>query len=312
MSIHNTITELIGNTPLVKISRFAARREAKAEIFAKVEFFNPGGSAKDRVGLAMIEDAERRGLLRPGGTIIEPTSGNTGVGLSLVGAVKGYKVILTMPETMSVERRKLAAAYGTEIVLTPGSEGMKGAIAKAEALRDATPGAVILQQFENAANPKIHEQTTGEEIVSDFMEAGKRVDVFVAGVGTGGTISGAGAAIKRHFPGAKVVAVEPATSAVLSGCASGPHQIQGIGAGFVPKNFDRGVVDEVLPVGNDEALATGRALAREEGLLVGISSGAAAYAASVLAQRPELRGKNIVVLLPDTGERYLSTALFDE
>lgn len=312
MSIHNTITELIGNTPLVRISRFAARRGAGAEIFAKVESFNPGGSAKDRVGLAMIEDAERRGLLKPGGTIIEPTSGNTGVGLSLVGAVKGYRVILTMPETMSVERRRLAAAYGTEIVLTPGSEGMKGAIAKAEALRDATPGAVILQQFENAANPKIHELTTGEEIVSDFMEAGKRVDVFVAGVGTGGTISGAGAAIKRHFPGAKVVAVEPATSAVLSGCASGPHQIQGIGAGFVPKNFDRGVVDEVLPVGNDEALATGRALAREEGLLVGISSGAAAYAASVLAQRPELRGKNIVVLLPDTGERYLSTALFDE
>ena len=310
--IYNTITELIGRTPLVKLNKFAANREAKANIIAKVEFFNPGGSVKDRVGLAMIEDAERKGILKPGGTIIEPTSGNTGVGLSLVGAVKGYKVILTMPETMSIERRKLAAAYGTEIVLTPGSAGMKGAIAKAEELRDNTPGAVILQQFENAANPAIHEATTGEEIAAAFKEAGQEVDVFVAGVGTGGTVSGAGTAIKKYFPNAHIVAVEPATSAVLSGQPSGAHKIQGIGAGFVPKNFNRDVVDEILPVGNEEALATGRALAKEEGLLVGISSGAAAYAASVIAQRPELAGKNIVVLLPDTGERYLSTALFAE
>lgn len=310
MSIYNTITELIGRTPLVKLNKFAANRDAKANIIAKVEFFNPGGSVKDRVGLAMIEDAERRGILKAGGTIIEPTSGNTGVGLSLVGAVKGYKVILTMPETMSIERRKLAAAYGTEIVLTPGSAGMKGAIAKAEELRDSIPGAVILQQFENPANPAIHEATTGVEIASDFQNAGEQVDVFVAGVGTGGTISGTGAAIKKVFPKAYVVAVEPATSAVLSGQPSGAHKIQGIGAGFVPGNFNRDVVDEILPVGNDEALATGRALAKEEGLLVGISSGAAAYAASVLAQRPEFAGKNIVVLLPDTGERYLSTELF--
>lgn len=312
MAIYSKITDLIGKTPLVRIDKFAQNRGAKANIIAKVEFFNPGGSVKDRVGLAMIEDAERKGILKPGGTIIEPTSGNTGVGLSLVGAEKGYKVILTMPETMSIERRKLAAAYGTEIVLTPGATGMKGAIAKAEELRDATPGAVILQQFENASNPAIHEATTGEEISADFAAAGQQVDVFVAGVGTGGTVSGTGAAIKKHFPNAYVVAVEPATSAVLSGNPSGAHKIQGIGAGFVPKNFNRSVVDEILPVGNEEALATGRALAKEEGLLVGISSGAAAYAASVLAQRPEFAGKNIVVLLPDTGERYLSTALFSE
>ena len=312
MAIYSKITDLIGKTPLVRIDKFAQNRGAKANIIAKVEFFNPGGSVKDRVGLAMIEDAERKGILKPGGTIIEPTSGNTGVGLSLVGAVKGYKVILTMPETMSIERRKLAAAYGTEIVLTPGATGMKGAIAKAEELRDATPGAVILQQFENASNPAIHEATTGEEISADFAAVGQQVDVFVAGVGTGGTVSGTGAAIKKHFPNAYVVAVEPATSAVLSGNPSGAHKIQGIGAGFVPKNFNRSVVDEILPVGNEEALATGRALAKEEGLLVGISSGAAAYAASVLAQRPEFAGKNIVVLLPDTGERYLSTALFSE
>ena len=312
MAIYNTITELIGKTPLVKISKFAAKREAKANIIAKVEYFNPGGSVKDRIALAMIEDAEQKGILTPGGTIIEPTSGNTGVGLSLVGAVKGYKVILTMPETMSIERRKLAAAYGTEIVLTPGSEGMKGAIAKAEALRDATPGAVILQQFENASNPAIHEATTGEEIWAAAQEAGETVDVFVAGVGTGGTVSGVGAAIKKHNPKAYVVAVEPATSAVLSGNPSGAHKIQGIGAGFVPKNFNREVIDEILPVSNEDAIATGRALAKEEGLLVGISSGAAAYAASVLAQRPEFAGKNIVALLPDTGERYLSTILFAE
>lgn len=312
MAIHSSITQLIGHTPLVKLSKFGALREAKANIIAKVEFFNPGGSVKDRVGLALIEDAERRGVLQPGGTIIEPTSGNTGVGLSLVGAVKGYKVILTMPETMSIERRKLAAAYGTQIVLTPGSQGMKGAIAKAEELRDSIPGAIILQQFENPANPAVHRATTGEEIWADAAEAGETVDVFVAGAGTGGTVSGVGATLKKHNPNAYIVAVEPATSAVLSGNPSGPHKIQGIGAGFVPGNFDRSVVDEILPVGNEEALATGRALAREEGLLVGISSGAAAYAASLLAKRPEFEGKNIVVLLPDTGERYLSTALFED
>lgn len=310
MPIFNTITELIGHTPLVKLNKFAKNRNAKANIIAKVEFFNPGGSVKDRVGLAMIEDAERKGILKVGGTIIEPTSGNTGVGLSLVGAVKGYKVILTMPETMSIERRKLAAAYGTEIVLTPGSEGMKGAIAKAEELRDTLPGAVILQQFENPANPAIHESTTGEEIAQAFLEAGESADVFVAGVGTGGTISGTGAALKKHFPHARIVAVEPASSAVLSGNPSGPHKIQGIGAGFVPKNFNPEVVDQILPVANEDAFATSRALAREEGLLVGISAGAAAYAASLLAQQPEYAGKNIIVLLPDTGERYLSTELF--
>lgn len=309
MAIYSTITELIGKTPLVQLNKFAANRNAKANIIAKVEFFNPGGSVKDRIALAMIEDAEKKGILQPGGTIIEPTSGNTGVGLSLVGAVKGYKVILTMPETMSIERRKLAAAYGTEIVLTPGSAGMKGAIAKAEELRDNTPGAVILQQFENASNPAIHEATTGEEI---WAAAYGKVDVFVAGVGTGGTVSGTAAALKKHNPNVYVVAVEPATSAVLSGNPSGAHKIQGIGAGFVPKNFNREVIDEILPVGNDEALQTGRALAKEEGLLVGISSGAAAYAAAQIAQRPEFEGKNIVVLLPDTGERYLSTALFSE
>lgn len=310
MPIFNTITELIGHTPLVKLNKFAKNRNAKANIIAKVEFFNPGGSVKDRVGLAMIEDAERKGILKAGGTIIEPTSGNTGVGLSLVGAVKGYKVILTMPETMSIERRKLAAAYGTEIVLTPGSEGMKGAIAKAEELRDTLPGAVILQQFENPANPAIHESTTGEEIAQAFLEAGESADVFVAGVGTGGTISGTGAALKKHFPHARIVAVEPASSAVLSGNPSGPHKIQGIGAGFVPKNFNPEVVDQILPIANEDAFATSRALAREEGLLVGISAGAAAYAASLLAQQPEYAGKNIIVLLPDTGERYLSTELF--
>lgn len=311
MAIHNNITELIGKTPLVSISKFAQKRNAKARILAKVEFFNPGGSVKDRVGLAMIEDAERRGILQAGGTIIEPTSGNTGIGLSLVGAVKGYRVILTMPDTMSIERRKLAAAYGTEIVLTPGREGMKGAIAKAEELRDSIEGAVILQQFANPANSAIHAATTGEEIWSDVQEAGETVDVFVAGVGTGGTVSGVGKALKRHNPKAYIVAVEPATSAVLSGQPSGAHKIQGIGAGFVPGNFDRSVVDEIIPVSNEDAIATGKALAREEGLLVGISSGAAAYAASVLAQRPEMEGKNIVVLLPDTGERYLSTELFE-
>lgn len=310
MAIYSTITELIGKTPTVKLSKFAAKRSIKGNIVAKVEFFNPGGSVKDRIALAMIEDAEKKGILKKGGTIIEPTSGNTGVGLSLVGAVKGYKVILTMPDTMSIERRKLAAAYGTEIVLTPGANGMKGAIAKAEELRDTTPGAVILQQFNNPSNPEKHYATTGPELIADAREAGITIDAFVVGVGTGGTLSGTGKAIKEVFPNAKVIAVEPASSAVLSGNPSGPHKIQGIGAGFVPNNYDSSVVDEILPVQNEDAFETARALAAEEGLLVGISSGAAAYAASVVASRPEFAGKNVFVLLPDTGERYLSTALF--
>ena len=309
MAIYNSITELIGKTPLVQLSTFAQKRNLKANLIAKVEFFNPGGSVKDRIALSMILDAEEKGILKQGGTIIEPTSGNTGVGLSLVGAVRGYKVILTMPETMSIERRKLAQAYGTEIVLTPGSEGMKGAIRKAEELRDSTPGAVILQQFENPANPAIPVKTTGEELWADTEGT---VDVFVAGVGTGGTVSGVAKALKAHNPNVHIVAVEPASSAVLSGQPSGAHKIQGIGAGFEPKNFDRPLIDEILPVSNEDAFATARAVAKEEGIFVGISSGAAAYAAATVAQRPEFAGKNVVVLLPDTGERYLSTALLEE
>ena len=306
--IYENILQLVGNTPLVALQKYSKNRQLNAEIIAKVEFFNPGGSVKDRVALNMIAEAEKNGLLKPGKTIIEPTSGNTGVGLSLVGAFKGYKVILTMPETMSIERRKLAAAYGTEIVLTPGSEGMKGAIRKAEELRDSIPGAVILQQFENPANPSIHLATTGEEI---WNQSEGKIDIFVAGVGTGGTVSGAGAALKKHNPAVKVVAVEPASSAVLSGQPSGAHKIQGIGAGFVPKNFNAEVVDEILPVANEDAFAAARAIAKEEGIFVGISSGAALHAATVLAQRPENAGKRIVALLPDTGERYLSTALLE-
>ena len=306
--IHNSITELIGQTPLVKLNTYAAKRNLEAEIVAKVEFFNPGGSVKDRIALSMIEQAEKDGVLKPGATIIEPTSGNTGVGLSLVGAVKGYKVILTMPETMSIERRKLAAAYGTQIVLTSGAQGMKGAIAKAEELRDNTPGAVILQQFENPANPAIHQATTGEEI---WAATEGQVDIFVAGVGTGGTVSGTGKALKAHNPNVKVIAVEPATSAVLSGNPSGAHKIQGIGAGFVPRNYSSETIDEIIPVGNDEAFEAARTIAKEEGIFVGISSGAALYAATQVAQRPENKGKRIVVLLPDTGERYLSTALVE-
>ena len=306
--IYENILQLVGNTPLVALQKYSKNRQLNAEIIAKVEFFNPGGSVKDRVALNMIAEAEKNGLLKPGNTIIEPTSGNTGVGLSLVGAFKGYKVILTMPETMSIERRKLAAAYGTEIVLTPGSEGMKGAIRKAEELRDSIPGAVILQQFENPANPSIHLATTGEEI---WNQSEGKIDIFVAGVGTGGTVSGAGAALKKHNPAVKVVAVEPASSAVLSGQPSGAHKIQGIGAGFVPKNFNAEVVDEILPVANEDAFAAARAIAKEEGIFVGISSGAALHAATVLAQRPENAGRRIVALLPDTGERYLSTALLE-
>ena len=306
--VYENILQLIGKTPLVELRKYVAKRGAEAEIIAKVEFFNPGGSVKDRVALAMIEAAEKDGVLQPGGTIIEPTSGNTGVGLSLVGAYKGYRVILTMPETMSIERRKLAAAYGTEIVLTSGAEGMKGAIRKAEELRDATPGAVILQQFENPANPAIHEATTGREI---WDETEGKVDIFVAGVGTGGTVSGTAAVLKRLNPAVKVVAVEPASSAVLSGQPSGAHKIQGIGAGFVPKNYDASLIDEILPVQNEDAFAAARAIAREEGIFVGISSGAALHAATQVALRPENKGKRIVVVLPDTGERYLSTALLE-
>ncbi len=306
--IYENILQLVGNTPLVALQKYSKNRQINAEIIAKVEFFNPGGSVKDRVALNMIVEAEKNGVLKPGSTIIEPTSGNTGVGLSLVGAFKGYKVILTMPETMSIERRKLAAAYGTEIVLTPGSEGMKGAIRKAEELRDSIPGAVILQQFENPANPSIHLATTGEEI---WNQSEGKIDIFVAGVGTGGTVSGAGAALKKHNPSVKVVAVEPALSAVLSGQPSGAHKIQGIGAGFVPKNFNAEVVDEILPVANEDAFAAARAIAKEEGIFVGISSGAALHAATVLALRTENAGKRIVALLPDTGERYISTALLE-
>ncbi len=312
MKIYDSVTQLIGGTPMVRLGKFAKSRDISANILAKVEFFNPGGSVKDRIALAMVEDAENKGILKAGGTIIEPTSGNTGVGLSLVGAVKGYRVILTMPETMSVERRKLASAYGTEIVLTPGAEGMKGAVKKAEELRDSTPGAVILQQFENPGNPAAHERTTGVEIVNAANADGIKIDAFVAGVGTGGTVSGTGKAIKAAFPEAKVFAVEPESSPILSGGTPGPHKIQGIGANFVPGNYDASVVDEVIKISNGDAYATARSLAKEEGLLVGISSGAAVYAACTVASRPEFAGKNIAVLLPDTGERYLSTDLYSE
>ncbi len=303
--IAKSILEKVGGTPLVELSSRMNTSEAK--VLVKVEFFNPGGSVKDRVAAAMVEAAEKDGTLKPGATIIEPTSGNTGVGLALVSAVKGYHLILTMPETMSIERRKLAAAYGAEIVLTPGSEGMKGAIAKAEELRDSTPGAVILQQFENPANPARHNVTTGPEIWAD---TDGKVDAFVAGVGTGGTLTGVGKYLKAQNPNVKVFAVEPDTSPVLSQGKAGPHKIQGIGAGFVPKTLDTTVYDGVIPVAAENAGETARALAAKEGLLVGISSGAAAYAALELAKKPEWAGKTIVALLPDTGERYLSTWLF--
>ena len=309
--IAKKLTELIGNTPLLELDAFSQKRNLETPIIVKVEFFNPGGSVKDRVALAMIEDAERSGKLRPGATIIEPTSGNTGVGPARVSAVKGYKLILTMPETMSVERRNLVKAYGATVKLTPGKDGMAGAIRAAEELRDATPGAVILQQFENPANPQRHYATTGVEI---WNQTDGKVDIFVAGVGTGGTVSGIGKRLKENNPAVQIVAVEPASSPVLSGGKSGPHKIQGIGAGFVPKTYNPDVIDEVLQVENDDAIRTGRELAAEEGLLVGISSGAAVYAATQLAKRPENKGKRIVALLPDTGERYLSTVLyaFDE
>ena len=309
--IVNSVLELVGDTPMVELERLGRNAGAVARVVAKVELFNPAGSVKDRVALAMVERAEADGTLRPGATIIEPTSGNTGVGLALVSALKGYRLILTMPETMSVERRRLVAAYGAQVVLTPGAEGMKGAIARAQALREEIPGSVILQQFENSANPARHYRTTAEEIWRD-TEGG--IDLFVAGVGTGGTVSGTGRRLKELNPAVRIAAVEPASSPVLSGGAPGAHKIQGIGAGFVPGNYDPSVVDLVVPVADDEAIATARLLASREGLLVGISSGAAAYAALQLAKREEYRGKTIVVLLPDTGERYLSTLLyaFDE
>ncbi len=305
--IASKLTDLIGNTPLLQVNSYMKSKNAQANIIAKLEYFNPLGSVKDRIAFAMIEAAEKEGKLRPGALIIEPTSGNTGVGLAFVSAVKGYRLILTMPETMSMERRNLLKALGAELVLTPGTEGMKGAIAEAEKLRDQNPGSFIPQQFENPANPAYHVKTTAEEIWRDTDD---KVDIFVAGVGTGGTVSGTGKGLKQHNPNIKVVAVEPATSPVLSGGKPGPHKIQGIGAGFVPKTFDRSVVDEIITVDNDDAIRTSRELSKTEGLLVGISSGAAMFAATQLAQRPENRGKNIVVLLPDTGERYLSTVLY--
>ena len=310
-TIAKQLTELIGQTPLLELNKFSKSHGIETPIIAKVEFFNPGGSVKDRIALAMIEDAEKKGLLKPGATIIEPTSGNTGVGLALVAAVKGYKLVLTMPETMSIERRNLVKAYGAEVKLTSGAAGMAGAIKAAEELRDATPGSIILQQFENQANPQKHYDTTGVEL---WEQTGGDIDIFIAGVGTGGTVSGIGKRLKEKNPNIKIVAVEPKSSAVLNGGPSGPHKIQGIGAGFIPKTYNNEVVDEIFDVENDDAIRTGRQLAREEGLLVGISSGAAAFAASEIAKRPENKGKKIVALLPDTGERYLSTVLyaFDE
>ena len=305
--VAKSLTDLVGNTPLLEFSNFNASKGLKAKLIGKLEYFNPAGSVKDRVALAMIEDAESKGNLKPGATIIEPTSGNTGVGLAFVSAAKGYKLILTMPETMSLERRNLLKALGANLVLTSGAEGMKGAIAKAEALHDETPGSVILQQFENPANPAMHLKTTAEEIWND---TDGKIDIFVAGVGTGGTVSGVGKGLKAHNPNVRIVAVEPADSPVLSGGKAGPHKIQGIGAGFIPKTYNGAFVDEIIPVQNDDAIRTSRELAQKEGLLVGISSGGAVYAALKLAELPENAGKTIVVLLPDTGERYLSTVLY--
>lgn len=305
--IYEKLTELVGRTPLVDLQRLAAKKNAQAQVVAKVEFFNPGGSVKDRIALNMIEDAEKKGILKPGSVIIEPTSGNTGVGLTWISRVKGYEAIIVMPETMSKERQNLLRAAGAKLVLTSGTKGMKGAIEEANRLKEETPGAVILGQFVNPANPDMHERTTGEEIWQDTDGV---VDIFVAGVGTGGTVSGVGRALKKHNPNVKVVAVEPESSPVLSGGQPGAHKIQGIGAGFVPQTYDAQVVDEIIQVSNDNAILTGRELSLYEGLIVGISSGAAAYAALQLAQRPENKGKRIVALLPDTGERYLSTQLY--
>ena len=309
MRTFDKITDLIGNTPILKLNNYIALNELPANIYAKLEYFNPAGSVKDRIALAMIDDAEAKGALKPGAVIIEPTSGNTGIGLAAVAASKGYRIILTMPETMSVERRNLLKAYGAELVLTDGAKGMKGAIAKAEELAQQIEGGFIPSQFTNSANPTAHFNTTGPEIWED---TDGKVDIFVAGVGTGGTVSGVGKYLKSKNPNVKVVAVEPAGSPVLSKGVAGPHKIQGIGAGFVPETLDTKIYDEIIAVENEDAFATGRTLARKEGLLVGISSGAAVYAASQLAKRPENKGKNIVVLLPDTGDRYLSTPMFAE
>ena len=307
MKTYDTITDLIGSTPLLKLNRFAAAENLGAEVYAKLEYFNPAGSVKDRIAYAMITDAEKNGALKPGSVIIEPTSGNTGIGLASVAAARGYRIIIVMPETMSVERRQLMKAYGAELVLTEGAKGMKGAIAKAEELAKEIPGGFIPSQFTNPANPAVHEATTGPEIWED---TDGKVDIFVAGVGTGGTVSGVGRYLKSKNPNVKVVAVEPKTSPVLSEGKAGPHKIQGIGAGFVPETLDTKIYDEIITVDNDDAFATGRRIARTQGVLVGISSGAAMWAAIQLAKRPENKGKNIVVLLPDTGERYLSTAMF--
>lgn len=307
-NIKESALELIGNTPILKLNRYAKKAGAdKASILAKLEYLNPAGSAKDRIALAMVEDAEKKGILKPGATIIEPTSGNTGIGLAAIAAAKGYKTILTLPDTMSVERRTLLAAYGAELVLTEGARGMKGAIAKAEELKESIPGAVILGQFVNPANPEAHRTTTGPEI---WEQTDGKVDIFVAGVGTGGTITGVGEYLKSKNPEIKVVAVEPATSPVLSKGTAGAHKIQGIGAGFVPEILNTKIYDEVITIENEDAFAEGKAFAVSEGILVGISSGAALKAAVILAQRPENEGKNIVVLLPDSGDRYLSTPLF--
>lgn len=307
MRVYRKITDLIGGTPLLELTNYEKANELNAKIYAKLEYFNPAGSVKDRIAKAMLDDAEEKGLLKPGAVIIEPTSGNTGIGLASVAASRGYKVILTMPETMSVERRNLLKAYGAELVLTEGAKGMPGAIAKAKELAEQTLNSYIPSQFTNPANPAVHLKTTGPEIWAD---TDGKVDIFVAGVGTGGTLSGVGAYLKSQNPNVKVVAVEPATSPVLSGGKAGPHKIQGIGAGFVPDTLNTDIYDEILPVQNEDAFVTGRALARSEGVLVGISSGAAVFAAAQLAKRPENAGKVIVALLPDTGERYLSTPMF--
>ena len=309
MKVYQKITDLIGKTPLLELVNYEKEQNLAATLLGKVEYFNPAGSVKDRIAKGMIEDAEAKGLLKPDSVIIEPTSGNTGIGLSAVAAAKGYQVILTMPETMSVERRNLLKAYGAKLVLTDGAKGMKGAIAKAEELAKETPHSFIPSQFTNQINPAVHKATTGPEIWED---TDGKVDIFVAGVGTGGTISGVGAYLKSQNPDVKIVAVEPATSPVLSKGVAGPHKIQGIGAGFVPETLDTSIYDEIIPVENEDAFATGRALARGEGLLVGISAGAAVYAAAQLAKRPENKGKIIVALLPDTGDRYLSTPMFAE
>ena len=307
--VYTSITQLIGGTPLVELKNYEAEKNLQATILAKLEYFNPAGSVKDRIAKAMLDDAEAKGLLKPGATIIEPTSGNTGIGLASVAAARGYKIILTMPETMSVERRNLLKAYGAELVLTDGAKGMNGAIEKANELAAATPGSFIPGQFVNPANPAIHRATTGPEIWAD---TDGKVDIFVAGVGTGGTLTGVGEYLKSQNPNVKIVAVEPAGSPVLSKGVAGPHKIQGIGAGFVPDTLNTKIYDEIIPVENEDAFITGRTIARKEGVLIRISSGAAVYAATVLAQRPENKGKTIVALLPDTGDRYLSTPLFSE